>query len=263
MNARVLGLRALPITFLIYVVEALFAVFASWPSGVELVARLKSLSLDPGALRELAAVAKGVGRGHGLAVLALVVLAPWLHMSWLIMLSEPQSPLRALARGVRSVPRAWLITLGLGLIFALSALPFLGAAYAVVRALGEHADARRHDLALAGVLAPLLPLAFYFHVASDLARAAALEARTLRSLWRGLRTALRPGALLAALGASLVGVALPLAAHASSWQLGALPATMLLQSVLLVRLIVRAAWLGHALALVRPSVELSDEFRPD
>jgi hypothetical protein len=261
MNARVLGLRALPITFLIYVLEALFAVFASWPSGVELVARLSSLSLDPSALRELGAVARGVGRGHGLALLAVLVLAPWLQMSWLLMLSEPQSPLRALARGVRSVPRAWLITLGLAFVFVLSAVPFVGAAFAVVHTLGDDPDARRHDLALAAVLLPLVPLAFYFHAASDLARAATLEQRAWRSIWRGLRAALRPSAFFAALGASLVGVALPLAAHGSSWQLGAVPATMLLQSVLFVRLVVRAAWLGHALALVRPSVELSDEFR--
>jgi hypothetical protein len=179
------------------------------------------------------------------------------------MLSEPQSPLRALARGVRSVPRAWLITLGLGLLFALAALPFVGAAYAVVRTLGEDPDARRHDLALLGTLVPLIPLAFYFHAASDLARAAGLELRAMRSIWRGLRTAARPAAFAAALGATLVGLLLPLAAHASSWQLGALPATILLQSVLLLRLVVRAAWLGHALALVRPSVELSDEFRQD
>jgi hypothetical protein len=251
MSARVLGLRALPITFLIYVLEALFAVFASWPSGVELVARLRSISLDPSALRELATVAKGLGRGHGLAVLAVVVLAPWLHMSWLIMLSEPQSPVRALARGVRSLPRAWLTTLGLGLIFALAALPFAGAAFAVVQALGDDPDARRHDLALAGTLLPVVPLAFYFHVASDLARAASLELRAVRSIGRGLRTALRPVPFLAALGASSVGLLLPLAAHASSWQLGALAATMLLQSVLLMRLVVRAAWLGYALSLVR------------
>ncbi|HEX5661292.1 MAG TPA: hypothetical protein VFX59_29085 [Polyangiales bacterium] len=254
MSARVLGLRALPVTFLIFVIEALFAAFASWPNGVELTAKLSSLSLDPSALRELGAIAKGFARGHGLAVLAMLVLAPWLHMSWLIMLSEPQSPARALARGVGRVPRAWLIALVLLVMFALCGLPFVGLAYGVTRSLSDAPDARRHDLALAGALLPLIPLAFYFHVANDLARAAALEVRTLRSIFRGLRTALRPTAFLAASGAALVGVLLPLAAHASSWQLGVLPATMLLQSVLFMRLVVRAAWLGHALALVRPTV---------
>lgn len=257
MNARVLAVRALPITFLVYVVEALLAVFASWPGGVELSAKLHAVSLDPAALRELATVVRGYGRGHGLAVLAVLALAPWLHMSWLAMLSEPQSPLRALARGARSLPRAWLVSLGLGLVFVLCAAPIVGLAYGVEQTLGQDPDARRHDLALLGALAPLLPLAFFFHVAHDLARAASLELHTWRSIGRGLRLALRPLVLAAASGAALVGVALPLAAHAGSWQLGSLPATMLLQSVLLLRLVVRASWLGHALALVRPSIELS------
>jgi hypothetical protein len=253
MSARVLGLRALPVTFLVFVLEALLSVFASWPSGVELAAALQQLSLDPSALRELAILGRSFGRGHALAVLSVLLLAPWLQMSWLTMLSEPQSPLRALARGARKVPRACLLTLALGLAFALCAAPFAGLGWAVMGWLGGEPDARRHDLALACALAPLLPLGFYFHVAHDLARAAALEQSSARSLWRGLRIALRPRAWLAALGASLVGLLLPLAAHASSWQLAALPATMLLQSVLLVRTVVRAAWLGHALALVQPA----------
>jgi hypothetical protein len=257
MNARVLAVRALPVTFLVYVLEALLAVFASWPSGVELSAKLQALSLDPAALHELATVSRGYGRGHGLAILAVLALAPWLHMSWLAMLSEPQSPLRALARGARSMPRAWLVTLALGSIFVLCAAPFVGLAFGVVQALGDDPDARRHDLALLGALLPMLPLALYFHAAHDLARAASLTLHTWRSVWRGLRLALQPLVFATALAATLVGVALPLAAHAGSWQLGSLPATMLLQSVLLLRLVVRASWLGHALALVRPSFELS------
>ncbi len=259
MNARVLGLRALPITFAIYALEALLAVFAVWPNGVDLAAKLQTLSFDPASLRELATLARGVARGHALALSALMVLAPWLHMSWLIMLSEPQSPLRALARGVRSLPRAWGVTLLLGFTLLLCLIPVGGACYGVVRTLGDDPDARRTDLTLLAALLPIAPIAFYFHAAHDLARAAALELRAVRSVLRGLRRACRPAAFLAALGASLAGLLLPLAAHASSWQLGALPATMLLQSVLLVRLVVRAAWLGRALSLVREVDRKYDE----
>jgi hypothetical protein len=125
---------------------------------------------------------------------------------------------------------------------------------------GDAADARRSDLLVATALLPVLPIGFYFHVAHDLARASALQARTVRSLARGLYTALKPRAFGPAFAALAVGIALPLAAHASSWHLGALPATMLLQTVLFVRLVVRGAWLGHALACVRVEpVGKSDE----
>lgn len=257
MSARVLSLRALPVTFLVYVLEAALAVFASWPNGASLVERLPELSLDPAALKTLAALAQGLARAHGLALAALLLLAPWLHMSWLAMLSEPQSPLRALATGARSVTRAVRVSLTVGLAFLLAAAPFVALAWGTLHWLGESSDARRHDLILAVLLAPLLPLAFYFQIVHDLARAAALAPQARRRVRRGLAIALRPETWLAAAGAALAGVALPAAAHASAWQLSALPATMLLQSVLFVRLVVRAAWLGHALALVRPAPEPS------
>jgi hypothetical protein len=262
MNTRQLGLRAMPLTFLVYCVEAGLAVFASFPLASELAPRLfafagtpvlQAAALDPAALSELAALTRGSVRSHGLAMLALFMLAPWLQMSWLSALAEPQSPLRALRQGARRLPRVWLLALASWMLTALLAAPFIALAFGASGWLHDHAQ--RHDLALVAALAPLLPLFLYAHVAHDLARAAALDRRALRSCYAGFRAALRVRAWLPGAAAILTGLLLPLAAHAASWQLGGVVAMALLQGVLLVRTFVRAAWLGHALACVQRSDE--------
>jgi hypothetical protein len=263
MSAARLALRALPLTFLIFVVEVMLAVFASFPISVELAPRLATFArdpaaaLDPHSLHELGSLARAFARAHGLSGLVLLALAPWLQLSWLNALAEPQSPLAALARGARGLPRAWLLSLGLGLTFALCAAPWLGLAYGISAWLGHESNAQQVDLTVLACLLPLLPVAVYFLLVHDLARAASLESRSMRSLWRGLRAALRVRTWGPGVAALAVGLVLPAAAHASSWQLEPLPATLLLQSVLLVRLVVRAAWLAHALACVRAPETLS------
>lgn len=260
MSAK-LGLRALPLTFFVYCVEATLAVFASFPLAAELTPRLaafadtplfQAAALDPSALRELGALARGFLRANGLALLAMFVLAPWLQMSWLGALAEPQSPLRALARGARRLPRAWLVSIGVWLGGALAAAPFLALAFAMTRWLAG-ASAQHADLALLGSVLPLLPILLYVHVAHDLARAASLDRRAGSSVLAGLRGARRPSAWLPGLGALAVGLMLPAATHAASWPLRGLSATLLLQAVLFVRLVVRGAWLGHALTCVAAS----------
>lgn len=258
-----LALRALPFTFVIYVLQALLASFVALPSGIELARALRASSWDRvhwarllDALPELAALTRGGALSALIAAVVLLVLGPWLQMSWLAALDDLCTPLRALARGARVTVRAWLVSLLVLLVLVLGCAPFLLIAYSVHVGLESTTDARFHDLTLALVLAPLLPVVLFAHTLHDLARARALYRGVLDALVRGLRVALSVRLLLRSLGLWLLGTALVLSAQLlASWVDGSfrfLVTVAALQTALLGRLFVRSIWLGDALACVLP-----------
>jgi hypothetical protein len=186
----------------------------------------------------------------------LLVLGPWLQMSWLASLDDLCTPLRALARGARVTVRAWLVSFLVLLVLVLGCAPFLLIAYSVHVGLESTTDARFHDLTLALVLSPLVPVVLFAHTLHDLARARALYRGALDALVRGLRVALSVRLLLRSLGLWLLGTALVLAAQLLAvWVDGSFRFVITvaaLQSALLGRLFVRSIWLGDALACVLP-----------
>lgn len=264
MKPLALAMRALPFTFALYVLEAVLASFVALPTGLELGRQLRASSWDAAQsalflerLPELAALLRTSSLSGLIALAALWLLGPWLQMSWFAALAELSSPLAALARGARLVPRAWLVSLLVGLTMLLAAAPFLLIAYALHGGLSSSPDARFHDLMLSFALLPLLPLAVFGHVLHDLARARAFYSGALDGLVNGLRSTLSWAVLLRAVGLSALGFFALLAAHAIAWQVdGAfrfLIAVVALQSALLGRLFVRSVWLAIALACVLPA----------
>jgi hypothetical protein len=258
-----LALRALPFTFVIYVLQALLASFVALPNGIELSRALRASSWDRvqwarllDMLPELSALTRGGALAALIAVVVLLVLGPWLQMSWFAALDDLCTPLRALARGARVTVRAWLVSFVVLLVFALGCAPFLLIAYSVHVGLGSTTDARFHDLTLALVLSPLLLVALFAHTLHDLARARALYRGVFDALLRGLRVALSTRLLLRALALWLLGATLVLLAQLlCSWAHGPfrfVVTVAALQSALLGRLFVRSIWLGDALACVLP-----------
>lgn len=258
-----LALRALPFTFVVYVLQALLASFVALPSGIELARALRASSWDRvhwarllDALPELSALTRGGALSALIATVVLLVLGPWLHMSWLAALDDLSTPLRALARGARVTVRAWWVSLLVLLVLVLGCAPFLLIAYSVHVGLESTTDARFHDLTLALVLSPLVPVVLFAHTLHDLARARALYRGALDAVVRGLRVALSVRLLLRSLGLWLLGTALVLAAQLlSAWVDGSfrfLITVAALQTALLGRLFVRSIWLGDALACVLP-----------
>ncbi|MET0339684.1 MAG: hypothetical protein ABW252_01715 [Polyangiales bacterium] len=254
MTAR--ALRALPMTFLVYAIEAALAAFAVLPGALELTPgwaaspgpRLEALRID--ALLSLGAVGRTSLRGFALAALALFVVGPFLQMSWLSALTSPMSVQRSLAQGARSTPRAWLVSLGMLVPTALAVAPALGAAYLVNRFV---ADDRARDLALAACALGLGAALLWAHAAHDVARAQALARRAGASVLFAVRASLWPPLLLRAALAFVVGLALPalalwLASLVATRPYGVLLGVLLLQSALLGRLMLRAWWLAAAVS---------------
>jgi hypothetical protein len=261
-----LALRALPFTFVVYVLQALLASFVALPGGLELTRQLRASSWDRlqwalllDRLSEIGAIARSSALSGLIALVVLLVLGPWLHMSWLCALDQLNSPLRALARGARVTARAWLVSLLVLLVLALCCAPCLLIAYWVHSGLASSTDARFHDLCLAAVLSPLLPIALFAHTLHDLARARALYRGALEGLLQGLRAALSPRLLLRSLGLWLLGTLLVLLSHALVSLVGGpfrfVVTVALLQSALLARQFVRSLWLGAALTCMLPDHE--------
>lgn len=255
--------RALPLTFLIFVLEALFGALAALgPAGAwasALAAAPWQASDTAILLEQLPGLIAAVVAHRRTSLAALVVLGllgPWLQLAWLRALSETSSVGNALIDTVKLVPRAWLITLMVALVAMLAALPFGLGAYGLHRLLARGADARLHDLALAGVLSPLVPLALWAHALHDLARAAALERGALAALRVALRASTDARMLGSALCLALAGHGLVLIASSATLALrghalDALVTTLVLEAALLGRLVLRSMWLARALAKVR------------
>ena len=254
-----LARRALPMTFVIYGIEALLGLYAVLPGALELAPALALALGDDGlvealgleTLLDLAGVARVSLRALGLAGLAVLVLGPWLQMSWLSALAQRGSVQSAFAAGARLTPRAWLVSLWVLLLAALCVAPVLGAAYGVHRWLAAPVAARTHDIVLAGVLALLLPILCIAHVLHDVARARALHLRATRSALGGLRLALRPrmcsrAALAWGFGIGALALATWAGPHLSGSRTASLTTLSLLQSALLARLFARSWWLACA-----------------
>lgn len=246
------ALRALPTTFVIYVIEALCAAFAALPSALEL-GRLglparwdkTSQALLLEGLLERAAVGRAALVSLGLALLVIVLLGPWLQMSWLAAVAAPRSVGSALAVGLVRSGRACAVSLLVALGGVCACLPFAALVYGTHLLLQE-ASVRTHDLGVAAAALPLalaLPLVFVWH---DLARARALNRRALASVRSGFR-ALGLGTALSALvllgGGLLLSVSI--AGLVGTLDLPRPLAVVVLQGAAFARLFLRSCWLAR------------------
>ncbi len=257
MRALFAALRAAPVTFAIYVIEAIFALSVSVPLGSELTRDARAMGGR--ALFRAAALEHGLallpalriqGRSLALSALLLLAVTPLLRMAWLSALATPLGVRRALARGTSLYGRALATSLALGLAAALALTPWLLFAYVADAVVDADTHARLHDLLLLAALGSALPLLFMAHVAHDLAYAFALQHGPVRAVRLGLRAALSPRAFGAALLASLLASLLagaPLFLPASANGAGELFSSALLQASCLLALGVRSLWLAHAL----------------
>lgn len=261
-------LRALPMTFVIYALEAGLAVLIAMPLGLELLddrrasfssALGRAVSLDRVAtLLPALRVQSTAGLLH---VGLLLLLAPWLQMAWLEALARPCGIGHALAAGAQRYLRAWLVTLWVSVLAALASTPFLVAASVLERLLAD-GDARLHDVLLTSACLPLVLVLWLAHVLHDLARARALS----DGAWASVRGSLsRTFRLRAQLPALLFG-GLVLAAHAAAWLAvargtfaGAIPALALLQLAAQLGLVARSCWLSCALACAEESATSRDD----
>lgn len=255
--------RALPLTFAIYVLHALVATFVALPTSVALLDRVRPSSSAPSDVAvllesgdSLEPLLHASTLDLVLAALALLLLSPWLHMSWCVALTSSTSTLGALERGASLAGRAWLVSLAVGLIALLAALPFGCGAYVLHLHYEAATEAKVHDLAVAAALIPLLPCAFVASVLHDLARVSALSRGAIASVRRSLRMA-RPRLLALALALSALGWAIVALSHALVAPLGSGPIALvltvtLLQLALLAKLVVRSAWLACAHARIGP-----------
>jgi hypothetical protein len=257
MRALANALRALPVTFAIYVVEAVLALWCAGPLGLELgddaratltTALGRAIWLDRAS--ELAPALRVSGRSSLLALLVLLLLSPWLQMAWLHALARPLGMRRALEQGSRLYLRALSTSLLLACVGALLLLPWAGAAWLCHALVSAPARARVHDLLLCALLSPCALVLVYLHLAHDLARARALTDGVFRAVRVGLRTALRASVVLAGLSlfaAALAVRGLHFYAFRHDAQLGAFGGALLLQAACLAALFVRSLWLSVCL----------------
>lgn len=257
MRRTAAALRALPVTFVVYMLEAGLALLMALPLGLEL--------LDDGRASLSTSVGRAVSLDRAVSLLPalhvqatasllhlglLLLLAPWLQMAWLHALARPSSVGRALAQGAHLYLRAWLVTLWVAVLAALASAPFLVAASLVERMLAD-GDARLHDALLAGVCLPLVLVLWLAHVLHDLGRARALS----HGAWASLRGSLGMAFRLRAQLPALLFAGLGSAAHAAAWLLiargtfgSSIPSVALLQLACLLGLFARSGWLACALA---------------
>jgi hypothetical protein len=260
MNALPAALRALPLTFVIYVVEAVLALYCALPLSLELGADPRaSLSsaigravwLDRGL--ELLPALRVAGHSSLLSLALLLLLSPWLQVAWLSSMQRAFGSLRALEQGLRLYLRASIVSLLCLLVAVLLALPWAGAAWLADALLAAPARARLHDCALAVLLAPCALVLIYAHLVHDLARARALDAGAFAAVAFGLRAALRGRVLLAGLILLLTGLALrALQLYMSQRDagLGAWLGVAPVQSASFAGLFVRSLWLATCLGCI-------------
>jgi hypothetical protein len=256
--------RALPITFVVYMLQALLASFVALPVGVELLALVpQALADDSGAallfdsVERVGSLLRAARLELVIAIATMLLLGPWLQMAWFVALERPTSTAEALVEGAQRVVRAWLVSAAVATAFVLLALPIAAVAYFLHDFFALRGDARSHDLALSLALLPLLPLAFVSYVLHDLARACALSTPALRSVRCSVRASLQPRVLAAALlvatlGAALLGLAQWAAGALSHGRLALLAGTATLQLSLLARAYLRSLWLACAIARAEP-----------
>ncbi|HEX6245491.1 MAG TPA: hypothetical protein VFZ61_31425, partial [Polyangiales bacterium] len=215
MSALPAALRALPLTFFVYVVEAMLALYCALPWSLEVGADARaSLSSAIGRavwldrVGELLPAVRVAGRSGLLSLGLVLLLSPWLQMAWLSSMQQSVSAAAALEQGVRLYLRAVGVSLLSLLVAALLVVPWAGAAWLAHALLAAPTRARLHDCALVVLLSPCCLALVYAHVMHDLARARALSAGAFAAVAFGLRSALRARVLLAALALLLASLAL-------------------------------------------------------
>jgi hypothetical protein len=251
------AVRALPITFTLYVIEALIALTLTVPVASELTRDARALGARPifraAALEralELLPLLRVQGRTLALSALVLALLAPLLSMAWLSALGARVEVGRAFGTGARLYLRACLCSLSVALLLALALTPWGLFAYLVDTFIDVGTHARLHDLLLAGCLCTALPVLWLFHVAHDLAYAFALRHGALTAARLGLSLALSLRAELSALAIfvlSLLLGALPLGFGVGVSSLGELASMAFLQCSAFAGLFLRSVWLAYAL----------------
>jgi hypothetical protein len=255
----VASLRALPVTFLVLLIELALAIPLALPISSEL-SRISSGSWDAAAYATLLdglsaarPLTRTLGMQAALVLAAWLLLSPLLHMAWLSALSSPMSPARALGRGGALLVRALFVTFNIAFVGVFMAAPWALLAYGMSQLFSAEAHARVHDMGVALSLVPLVPTAFLLHTWHDLARARALEQGPITSVTRSARHVFRLGvlgrALLLALGgALLVGLAeLWVAEFGASGLIAGSIAAVLVYGALFAKLWLRSLWLCHAL----------------
>ena len=262
MRAWIASVRALPMTFALYVFEAVLAALGVFPLANELARRAPTTNDAIGLAQWLeripsqGASARVGAVGVALACAALLLVSPCLHMGWLSALSRRESVMDSLHQGVRLWIRACLVSLWIAAALALSAVPFAAAGWGISRVLARQLNDRVHDLVIVSALPLLAAFAFFAHVWHDLARARALHEGAFTSMRRSLRAAVRLSVLLRALlwgglgGLLVVASQLLARDHA-----GALLLVGPLQLAILTRLLLRSRWLADALACADEGAE--------
>jgi hypothetical protein len=257
MRVLVAALRALPVTFALYVVEAVLAITLTVPLGMELSSDARALGTR--VLFRAAAIERGLqllpalrvqGRALALGTVLLLLLTPLLSMTWLSALSGPLGVSRALEQGARLYLRACAVSLAVGLLLALALAPWALFAYSADTWIDLSTHARLHDLLLLGCVGTALPVLWIFHVAHDLARAFALRRGALASVRLGLAAAISLRAPLVALALFALGLlvgASPLLLTTAASRLGEMSSIALLQGACFGALGVRSLWLAYAL----------------
>lgn len=255
MSALPAALRALPLTFVIYLVEAVLALYCALPLSLELGADARA-SLTTAIGRavwldralELLPALRLSGRSGLLSLASLVLLSPLLQMAWFSSMQRSFGAMRALEQGLRLYLRAGLVSLLCALVALLLLVPWAGAAWLADALLAAPARARLHDCTLALLLSPSCLVLVYAWLVHDLARARALGAGPFAAVAFGLRAALRARVLLSALVLLLGGLGLrAVQLYASQREAGALLSVGLLQSACFGALFVRSLWLATCL----------------
>lgn len=253
-------IRALPMTFVVYVVEACLALMAVGPLAIELTEDARpSFRSSLGrvvwleTVDALAPAFRAQRTGAILSALLLLLLAPWLQMAWLQALAGPISVARALREAAALYGRAWSVSIVTLLLTAVVASPFVVTLLVVDDWVSNSSDARLHDLALLTAALPLVPIAWTALLLHDLARARSLAATAWSSVMGSLRAALSVRAQLPAI--ALIGLAT--GARAAGFWLGQRsedPSSInaQLQLACFVALWLRSAWLACALHAGEP-----------
>lgn len=194
-----------------------------------------------------------------MAVAALIVLVgPWLTMSWLAALAKPRPVSEALGAGARSYFPSLAVSIFHGPLLAVAVGLVVAGPVVAGLVLSGSPDAQTHDLWVLGALVPGVVLVAWVAVSHDLGRAALVvhEVGPWRATRLGMRAALRPTALPAyvmwlvvGLALAAVGLAVGAAGDLGVWW-ATLATLVLQQAVAFARTVVRARWLAGAVARV-------------
>jgi hypothetical protein len=265
-------LRALPVTFVVYLIGAAFSAPLALPLGAELEHTL-SLPFAPewarvSAIEGLAALAPALrvqGLTLALSLALFVLLSPLLQMAWLKALSSAVGPVEALREGVRLYGRACAVSLVIVVTAVIALVPWAMLSYGLHGFLLPRTNIRVHDLAVILALAPALPTVVLCALWHDLARARCLHTGSIRASLAALRDVTSSSLILRFVIFGLISVALSLGLslalpHLKPWQaLSGIGVAALVQGVALLRAVVRSRWLTDALAQIDEPLERSSK----